>query len=307
MSPRLLVTGACGLLGAHVVAAARDRYEVFGIDRHPWWGEKPLQLMSGDLRDSEFSRTVWSDVRPDVVVHCAAMIDVDACERDPASAYLMNADVTGTLARLTGPSGTFVYVTTDSVFAGDRAMMTEGDLPCPRTVYARSKLHGEWNTQLSGAPAIVARTNVYGWSSGSKRTFGEWLAGALEAGIPITLFDDAFFTPTYVVHLADMLLALVEGGHRGLFHVTGSERVSKYDFGIQLATQAGWGTGAVTRGSIGAANQVATRPRDMSLSSARVQQLLARGPVDVQAGLDAFIRDRGRSPEARIAAFWREH
>lgn len=307
MTPRLLVTGACGLLGAHVVAAARQTYDVVGIDRNPWWGEHPVRLYAGDLRDQEFCRAVWADVAPDLVVHCAAMVNVDACEQDPGAAYAMNGDVTGVLARLTGTRGRFVYVATDSLFVGDRAMMTEQDVPCPRTVYARSKLHGEWNALLSGTPTLVARTNLYGWSAGVKRTFGEWLYGALATAAPVTLFDDAFFTPTYVVHLADMILRLADAHVHGVVNVVGSERISKYAFGLRLAELAGLPTSGVTRGSMADAGLAASRPRDMSLSSALVARYLGATPADVSTGLHDFIRDRGESPEARVALFRSSH
>src|SRR5262245_26684397 len=97
----VLVTGACGLLGAHLSMHLSCRHRVTGIDRHPWWGDKPLEVLQGDLRDNTFVETVFAAFMPDVVIHCAAVADVDACERNSAVAYEINAGVTQNLvARL---------------------------------------------------------------------------------------------------------------------------------------------------------------------------------------------------------------
>ena len=83
---RVLVTGACGLLGAHLAAVFRGRYAVIGMDRHPWGGDEPLELLQGDLTDGPWLRNAVERISPSIVVHCAAMANVDACERDPAAA-----------------------------------------------------------------------------------------------------------------------------------------------------------------------------------------------------------------------------
>jgi dTDP-4-dehydrorhamnose reductase len=302
MKPRLLVTGACGLLGAHVMAAARHTYDVIGWDRNPWWGRLPATLVSGDLRDADFRRRAMADAHPDVVVHCAALVDVDGCERDPGAAYDMNGAVPGDLARLAGPDTTLVYISTDSVFRGDQPLMPETGLPCPRTTYARSKLHGEWNVQLAGTNHLIVRTNLYGWSSGAKRTFGEWLYGALERGEDITLFDDVFFTPIYVGHLATAILDLVRLRARGLVHVAGGERISKCEFGLMMAELAGLDTDHVTRGSIDAAGLAANRPKDMSLATSLVDGMRGRPSPSVAAGLRRFVAERRLALEDRFPA-----
>ena len=149
------------------------------------------------------------------------MTNVDACERDPALAYASNADITRDIARAVPAGCLLVYIATDGIFVGDSPFATEESLPCPRTVYGRSKLHGEWNVKQATDNHLIVRTNFYGWSSGRKQTFAEWLYHSLDRGQPITLFDDFFFTPIYVVDLVVRLRLLIEGGHRGTFHLCG--------------------------------------------------------------------------------------
>lgn len=299
----ILITGACGLLGAHITAALSRRHNIIGIDRHPWWGDQPAKVLIGELTSPGFIIDAVAKVAPDILIHCAAMVDVDACERDPERAYACNADITRDIARAVPASCLFVYIMTDGIFMGDTPFATEEFLPSPRTVYGRSKLHGEWNVKQATDNHLIVRTNFYGWSSGRKQTFAEWLYHSFDRGQPITLFDDFFFTPIYVVDLVVRLRLLIEGGHRGTFHLCGKERVSKYQFGTLMAKAAGLSTKSVRQGSIGKAVLVAPRPKDMSLSSGRFQRLTGVDLPECMAGLERFVVDRGRPLGARFDAF----
>lgn len=301
---RVVVTGACGLLGSHLAAGIAQKHQVFGIDRHSWWGDRPVEILDGDLRNEDFCGAALAATSPDVLIHCAAMVNVDACERDPSEAYRVNAGVTRTLARRLRPECILIYIATDSVFTGDRAFASESDLPCPRTAYARSKLQGEWEVQLAARHHLIVRTNFYGWSSGAKPTFGEWLYAALDRGESTTLFDDVYFTPIYVVDLVESIAALVRGGHRGIFHVCGRERVSKYGFAAELARQAGFSIETACRGSVDDAPLAAPRSKDMSLDSHSFERAVGRELPGVTDGISRFLADRGRSLSERVAARW---
>jgi dTDP-4-dehydrorhamnose reductase len=299
---RVLVTGASGLLGAHLMAGLSTSHDVVGVDRHPWWGEQPLRLVLGDLTDPDFLPEVMARERPEIVLHCAANVNVDDCETDPAAAYRDNAELTRNVARAAPANCLVVYITTDGIFKGDKPFADETELPCPRTIYARSKLQGEWEVQLATGNCLIVRTNFYGWSSGRKKTSAEWLFEALRQREPITLFDDFYFTPIYVVDLVDRLQLLVETDARGIFHLCGRDRVSKYEFGMLLAAIAGLPTDQVRRGSIREAPLRAPRPTDMSLRSDRFCAVTGRDVPNCVSGLERFVADRGRDVMARFAS-----
>lgn len=298
----VLVTGVTGLLGSHIAAAMEPTANVTGIDRHPWWGDRPLPMQSLDLSQAPDLDAVIGAARPDVLFHCAALVNVDACERDPEQAHAINAALPGRLARAAGPDCLVVYIATDGVFRGDRAYATEETPAEPRTVYGRTKLAGEHEVAAATANHLILRTNFFGWSSGRKQTSAEWLYGALEQQTPITLFEDFHFTPIYVVDFVRAMLGLIDADARGLFHVTGGERVSKYDFGMELARQAGFSTAAVSRGSIDDAHLAASRPKDMSLSTERAAAALGAPLPGYRDGIARFLADRGRPLSERAAA-----
>ncbi len=300
---KILITGACGLLGAHLMEMLSRRHHVVGIDRHPWWGDRPAELVIGELGTPGFIGDVVATAAPDILIHCAAMANVDACERDPARAYACNADITRDIARAAPERCLLVYIATDGIFVGDTPFATEELLPCPRTVYGRSKLHGEWDVKLATSNHLVVRTNFYGWSSGRKQTSAEWLYHALEIAQGITLFNDFFFTPIYVVDFVTRLNLLIAGGDRGTFHLCGKERVSKYEFGCLMAEAAGFSMKHVRRGSLRDVQLPAPRPKDMSLDSERFRRATGVDVPECMSGIRSFLRDRVRPLSARFDGF----
>jgi len=301
-SLKIVITGAAGLLGSHLAALLSRDHTVLGLDRNAWWGGQPLHMEQGDLEDASFCSRVFTVFCPDVVIHCAALLNVDDCEEMPERAYAVNAALTRDLARSLPAGCLFVYVTTDGIFKGNTPFSTEADLPCPRTVYGRSKLHGEWEVQLATDNHLIVRTNFYGWSSGKKSSSAEWLFSGLAENRTITLFDDFFFTPIYVVDLAHRVAALIRGSYRGILNTCGGDRVSKLEFGLTMADVAGLSTTNVQRGSIDQANLRAPRPKDMSLSSERFKSVTGFDAPSCRSGLEKFVADHARSLEDRFLA-----
>lgn len=298
---RVLVTGASGLLGSHLLVGSGGADEVVGIDRNPWWAGRSRDVRIGELTEEDFVDAVLEEVTPDLLFHCAALTSVDACERDADRALRVNGELTGRLARRAADLGAlFVYISTDAVFRGDRPDKSEDDFPDPPTAYGRSKLLGEELTADAGGRWLIVRTNLYGWSSGRKTTSAEWMYGALESGEPVILFDDFWFNPIYCVDLVGYLWTLVEGGHTGLFHVAGRDRVTKYDFGMALAAAAGLSTDNVSRGSVRDAGLAAERPPDLSLSSDKYRRVTGRDLPAMEAGVRRFVEDRGRGLDDRL-------
>ncbi len=298
---RVLITGASGLLGAHLVAMLSRSYDVVGVDRHPWWGDEPQEVLLGDLEAPGFLQETVAAVSPTIVIHCAALANVDACEQDPDRAFAGNATLTRRLVRAVPASCLVVYLSTDGVFQGEVPLAAEEERPSPRTVYGRSKVQGEREVALATSNHLIVRTNFYGWSSGRKKTSGEWLHHALEAQQPVTLFTDFFFTPIYVVDFVERLARLLDHPYRGVIHLAGRDRLSKHRFGMLMADVGGFSPEAVRPGSLDEMPLTAPRPKDISLSSARFVQLTGIEAPDSRLGLARFLADRGRPLSARCA------
>ncbi len=294
----VLVTGASGLLGAHLAAGLGESHNVTGADRNSWWGDKPLPFLQGDLNETSFMRHAVAVARPDAIIHCAGLVDVDACERDPGRAHLANAVLTRNLVSLTPPGCIFVYISTDSVFSGNSRFWSEDHEPAPRNVYARSKLEGEEAVQRLQDHLII-RTNFYGWSSGRRKTSGEWLYRSLLAGEAITLFDDFYFTPIYAPDFVRCLEGAIDRGARGVLHLAGGDRVSKYSFGETMARLMDASMKNVRCGSIFQSNLSAVRSTDISLDTRRARALLGHDMPTCEEGLRRFLADKNRALSRR--------
>lgn len=171
---------------------------------------------------------------PDVVVHCAAMTDVDACEHAPILAARINAGGTYLLGQVF--RGPIVYVSTDYVFDGRRGPYDERGTPNPLGIYGWSKLGGELALKARGNPAdlIVRTTILYDHQSSN---FVVKVLAALEPGRQVPVPRDLYGSPTYVPHLAGAILVAVEKGVGGVVNIAGSDVLSRYEFGRLIARQ----------------------------------------------------------------------
>jgi dTDP-4-dehydrorhamnose reductase len=296
---RVAVTGVSGLLGAYLAAAFRADNNVHGMDRNAWWGDWPLAVSRGDLEDDRFVRETLRGIQPDVLIHCAGTANVDAAEKDPASAMEHNKGITQRLLDHLPSSCLFVYLSTDSVFSGRSHLRGEEEQPVPVNVHAKTKLDAE--RVVSEFPFhLIIRTNFYGWSSGRKKTAAEWLYRALKHQENITLFDDFFFTPIYAADLSGFLVRMIQQGARGLFHIAGRDRVSKYEFGAIMAHEMKASMDRVARGSIADMSLGAPRSSEIALASGKAEQFLGEKMPSCEDGIRRFLADRDRPLSERL-------
>jgi dTDP-4-dehydrorhamnose reductase len=293
----ILVTGASGLLGASVVSQAQEQgREVIGLyHRHPVFMQG-VEFVAADLRDEAETRRIFKELRPSSVIHCAAATDVDWCEEHSDEAYRLNVIATAAIAEVTARSGArLVYVSTDSVFGDGRGDYRETDTPGPLNVYAKTKLQGEREVSRLNPSAIIARVSLYGWNAQDKESLAEWVLKRLSSGETVRGFSDVFFCPTLANDAGEALLDLVGRNLSGVFHVVGSESISKYEFARRVAGKFGFDPEKVLATQMAEARLKAQRPRDTSLNTGKVSAALGRPMPDVNAGLRRFaeLRESG--------------
>lgn len=231
-----LITGAGGQLGRCLVERLRARRMLAGApDR--------AEL---DVTDRDAVRRAILAAPggpPAVVVNTAAMTHVDRCEAEPEAAQLANALAPGWLAEASCEAGAaFVTLSTDYVFDGTAQRPYREDDPTgPRSVYGRTKLEGEERARAAHPEALVVRTAwVFGPGRNFVRTILEAAARAQRGeGPPLRVVDDQRGSPTWAGHLADALLALVERGATGIYHVANSGSATWWE--LARAAVDAWG------------------------------------------------------------------
>jgi dTDP-4-dehydrorhamnose reductase len=293
----ILVTGASGLLGASVALLAREQgREVVGLHHHHRVHMDGLESLGADLADPAETRRIFLEVKPSIVVHCAAATNVDWCEDHPAEADRINVKMPATIAEMAAQSGArLVYVSTDSVFGGERGDYAETDAPSPVNVYAKTKLQGEREVLRYHPAASIARVNLYGWNAQNKESLAEWILKQLTLGNVVPGFSDVHFCPVLANDVAEILLALSDQNLGGLYHIVGSERVSKHEFARRVASTFGFDPGQVVPTRLVDAKLKARRPPDTSLNTGKICAVLGRPMPDVAAGLRRFadLRENG--------------
>lgn len=294
---RLLVTGASGFLGGHVAHLATGGWRVYGLWHRQRLALPGVEAVSLDLRDGATTRRMLDVVRPHVVVHCAALTDLDYCETHPDEARLVNVESTRAVARWCGENGArLVFVSSDMVFDGKRGLYRETDDTKPINIYGKTKVEGERIVSTLCSNHLIARAAlIYGRPRTAGSSFSTWIEQRLLAGEPVPLFYDQYRTPVLVLDLAAALLELCTMNHVGVLHLAGPERVDRYTFGSCLARTLGYNAALLLKRRITDGPTVAPRPQDVSLDTTLARALLATRLHGVEEGLRRMVATEGEA------------
>ena len=285
---RILITGSSGMLGKDIVEEFSDDSEIFGITRSNIKTMYPIFV--GDINDPQLQRKVIKEVKPDIIIHTAAIVNVDLCEIEKEAANNIHAKVPENLCFLSNAK--FIYISTDSVFDGQKGNYREDSLVNPLNFYAKSKVMGEKAVLKANNKSIVVRTNIYGYHMPLGKSLAEWAIGKLSAGNQITGFSDVMFNPLYTKQLARIIRKLIDVDYNGIIHAVSSDVISKYDFLLKLAEEFNFNTTLVNRGSINDSRFLAKRPTKMFLNNDKLKEICDnKDLLSFNLGLKAFSAD----------------
>lgn len=240
---RVLITGANGLLGQELVRLM-SRYPEYDVlatarDRNPRFDGCSCGYSPLDITDAAATKRVFQDFTPGVVINCAAMTQVDDCETARDACWQVNADAVEMLAKQCDQMGAqLIQVSTDFVFDGEDGPYREDARPNPLSYYGKSKQAGENAARGAGLEKwSIARTVlVYGTGQNLGRSnFVLWVIEKLSNGEPIHVVTDQWRTPTYAPDLAAGIERIARYGKSGIFHLSGREYMSVYDFARVIA------------------------------------------------------------------------
>ncbi|TSA36924.1 MAG: dTDP-4-dehydrorhamnose reductase [Porphyromonadaceae bacterium] len=239
---KILLTGANGLVGQTLAGKIQllHGFELLATSASDCKvkGVEPVRFSIMDITSPDQVNTIFDRFKPDVVIHCAALTQVDPCELNPDLCDKVNIEGTRLVAKAAEESGArFIYLSTDFVFDGLNGPYSEDDQPNPVSVYGWSKLQGEFITRSLKVPWIIVRTIlVYGFTpSMSRFNMVTWVRDSLINHKPIRLVDDQFRMPTLVDDLADGIIRIIKRDKTGIYHLSGPEMTSVLDFAVQTA------------------------------------------------------------------------
>jgi len=296
---RMLVTGGSGFLGHWVVSLARSHWDVTACYLSNPVQAEGVRCQRLDVRDRSAVLGLVEETRPEVIIHTAALnpgqgddfvgVNQIGTRNVSEAAYAVDARL--------------IHISTDVLFDGQKGAYIEEDAPSPITPYGHSKAQAEREVKESRARSIIVRTSlIYGpgapageqhggkapWEAWDRQT--RWVVGDLREGQPVRLFTDEMRCPIWVGSLASALLELagrpdLTAGRIAVLHVAGSQPLSRYAFGVRLASF----HGADPTGIVPALSQESglDRPLDCTLDCSRARRLLEQPLPGVDEALCA--------------------
>jgi dTDP-4-dehydrorhamnose reductase len=285
---KLLVTGASGLYGSKLaqIATTRDYKVHSGYSRdQPAYGA----AIQFDISDKKRVAEIFNKVDPDVVVHAAALTDVDKCEENKDLAWKTNVEGTRNVVEAVKATDAFlIYISTDYVFNGKTGLYKESDAPDPINYYGFTKLEAEKIVQNVADEYCVARTSVvYGSTpAAGKVNFALWLLNKLKTNEKTRIVTDQWNSPTLNTNLAEMTLEIIERKLTGTFHLSGATRINRYDFAKQIAISFNLDLNLIYPAKSAEFSWAAERPKDSSLDTAKAQRSLKNRPLKINSALE---------------------
>ena len=285
----LLITGASGFLGGYACRLLSPDWQIWGTHH-----TQPVTLPTGDsialdLTHEPSIDAVWRRVKPDAVIHTAALSKANQCQQFPDRSYRVNVLGAVHLAkRCARHAVPLIFTSTDLVFDGTTPPYDEAALPAPLNTYGRHKALAETQILAAYPEATVCRLPLlFGTQTPTATCFLQDFLATIAAGQPLTLFTDEIRTPAAVTDVVQGLRLALEQNLTGLLHLGGPQRLSRYEFGLLMADSFGLPTAALTPCRQSAIALATPRPPDVSLNS---QKAFALGytPQNMETALQAI-------------------
>ena len=301
--PKILITGANGLLGQKLVEQLVEskNWEVIATGRGPCrLSGSGYSYQTLDIENEQEVEATLADLRPAVIIHGAAMTHVDECEKHQEACFRANVLATKYLiAAAEKIQSHFIFVSTDFIFSGldGQNPYTEDAKADPVNYYGQTKLDGEELLKHSNLKWAIARTVlVYGLANDlSRSNIILWVKSSLEAGKQIQVVDDQVRTPTLAEDLAAGCILMAEQRATGIFNISGSELLTPYEMAMETADYFGLNQELIVRTDSTKFTQPARRPMKTGFVIEKAKNQLGYRPKTFREGISILAKQLGLS------------
>jgi dTDP-4-dehydrorhamnose reductase len=273
---KILVLGATGNLGSRLIAQAQLGRSVIGTSRSI---QSPgIFKYEPDPNNTVKFIKLLEDLSPDVVINCIAMTSIDMCQENKTQSLEVNFTIPDRLSTLTNDFGAqFVQLSTDAVFDGrtKNVKYDEDDTRNPVNEYGKHKAMAEDSVLNSSPKNLILRTNFFGFGIPPRKTFLDEALIQFIHGNKTFGFTDSIATFLPVSVVADITLSLIDADAKGIFHLSASESVSKFDFLRDFQKELGI-PGDLVIPALSTATLKTHRGLNLSLSSSKIEAFLGK-------------------------------
>jgi dTDP-4-dehydrorhamnose reductase len=290
---KLLITGINGFVAGSVLAHAKGKWEIHGIGRSENLANEPeLIYHTLDLLDYKKLADLFNEIRPDAVIHTAAMANIDTCQKNQELAKQANVDITQTIVNLCFEhKAKLIFCSTDAVFDGTKGDYTESDVPCAVNFYAETKIKAEQIVLAASDQNVVARLAlVMGLPViGKGNSFLADTIGKLEKGIPVPFPVNETRTPIDVVTLGSALVELAGNQFGGIIHLSGNTKINRYQMALVIASTLGYSNKLILSVDSNAMEGRAPRSNDVSMDNSLARKVLKTPMLNLLEGLEQTL------------------
>ena len=286
---KALIFGSNGLLGQSLVKKFASEFQIIGasIEPHNYNKITDMAYYSIDMANrSEMHRFLQRE-QPGLIINAAAYTDVDKSEIDRERCWNTNVRAVENIVESNlNQKAVLVHLSTDYVFDGTESPYREIDSPNPRGNYARSKMASENIIRGGHFEYLIIRTQVlYGTGNQVRPNFVTWVINQLKNGKKINVVTDQIGNPTLNHDVSEAIYRLQKSKNYGLFHVSGSESISRFKFAQKIAEIFGLNQSLIESTTTGRLEQKAPRPANSSFVLDKLYNNIGWLPHDVESGL----------------------
>ena len=282
MKRKIILTGATGLFGSNVIRKFKNKNNLI------LWGHKKKIKIQGheihkvDLTNFLELKKKLKKIKPKVIIHSAALTNVDLCEQEVVKAYNFNSKVTENLAILCKKLKIkMIYLSSDQIYNGKKRAYKEDDKISPINIYGLTKFLGESYIRSNLKKFLIIRTNFFGLGTKSRKSLSDFILDNLKKKRKIYMYTDVFFNPLYVGSLIEYIFKLESLNLTGIFNLTSDQKITKYRFAVKIAKKFNLEKKLIIPSKICTKKNKVKRPSNMFLINKKLKKTLKIANINI--------------------------
>ncbi len=275
MKKNILIFGASGLLGKNWIKLKKDQFNISVVINKKNISDKNINKYKINFNKKNEIKKIFHLAKPDIVINLVALTNLEKCQKNKKLSYKTNYLIPSMIAnQCRYKKIKFVHISTDQIFSKNHKFKSEKFSTDPINHYGYTKALIEKYIVKNLKNYLILRTNFFGIGSTYRQSFSEYIINNLKRNKKINLYEDVYFNPVFIDNLINYIHMLINKDCRGIFNISSSDRISKYQFGILICRSFRLNKELINPIKVNAGNNIIKRPKEMSLSNKKISKLL---------------------------------
>lgn len=286
---KILITGSHGLLGSILSNILSDKFKIISLHRDKKSLVNCFQDFRCDLIDYKKISHIVNDVKPNIIIHTAALVNIDICEKNRVLSRKLNYEITKYFSDLSNKHIKIIFISSDQVYGDIEFKNEKNYILKPLNYYGIDKLDSENYIRNQNKDYINIRTNFFGRNiKKDKSSFAEWIINSIENKQTINLYNDYIYTPISSFDLANYIVNLINLDFIGTINIGSQNKCSKYEFALELIKKISGNFNLLKSVSFNTKIFHANRSKDISLEISKLRSLKLI-PINFEQSIANFL------------------